>query len=183
MAEVSAAPDVPLAVELEPVQLVAPDGTPTAEDRYTPRSATRNAELALRADGRHARPRHANSSTCNARASWRCSRRAAARRPPRSARRRACARPTGCSRNTARSARSCCAASRRPRWVRCGGASGTAGSGSPRSAAPRSSIPDRHPRTARGGRGDGRPTAGRGFGDASRSSATAPPARATRMRR
>ena len=43
MAEVSAAPaplasaatDVPLAVDLEPVQLVAPDGAPTSEDRYT----------------------------------------------------------------------------------------------------------------------------------------------------
>src|SRR5260370_23192654 len=43
MAEVSAAPaplasaatDVPLAVDLEPVQLVAPDGAPTAEDRDT----------------------------------------------------------------------------------------------------------------------------------------------------
>src|ERR1700682_3417037 len=43
MAEVSAAPaplasaatDVPLAVDLEPVQLVAPDGAPTSEDRYS----------------------------------------------------------------------------------------------------------------------------------------------------
>jgi 2-oxoisovalerate dehydrogenase E1 component alpha subunit len=43
MAEVSAAPapvasaaiDVPLAVDMEPVQLVASDGTPTSEDRYT----------------------------------------------------------------------------------------------------------------------------------------------------
>jgi 2-oxoisovalerate dehydrogenase E1 component subunit alpha len=35
MAEVSAATDVPLAVEMEPVQLVAPDGAATSEDRYT----------------------------------------------------------------------------------------------------------------------------------------------------
>ena len=82
-----------------------------------------------------------NSSTCNGRVSWRCSRRAAARRPPRSARRRACARPTGCSRSTARSARSWCAASRPPRWPRSGGAGGTAGWGSPRSAVAPISIP------------------------------------------
>jgi len=35
MAEVFAAPDVPLAVDLEPVQLVAPNGAPTSENRYS----------------------------------------------------------------------------------------------------------------------------------------------------
>jgi len=35
MAEVSAATDVPLAVDMEPVQLVAPDGAPTSECRYS----------------------------------------------------------------------------------------------------------------------------------------------------
>jgi pyruvate dehydrogenase E1 component alpha subunit len=35
MAEVSAAIDAPLAVDLEPIQLVAPDGTPTPENRYS----------------------------------------------------------------------------------------------------------------------------------------------------
>jgi 2-oxoisovalerate dehydrogenase E1 component alpha subunit len=32
MAEIS---QVPMTVDLEPVQLVSPDGTPTAEDRYS----------------------------------------------------------------------------------------------------------------------------------------------------
>jgi 2-oxoisovalerate dehydrogenase E1 component alpha subunit len=35
MAEVSAATDAPLAVDLEPIQLVTPDGTPTSENRYS----------------------------------------------------------------------------------------------------------------------------------------------------
>ncbi|MGX9792616.1 pyruvate dehydrogenase (acetyl-transferring) E1 component subunit alpha [Mycobacterium sp. MMS18-G62] len=35
MADVSAATDVPLAVDVEPVQLVAPDGAPTSENRYS----------------------------------------------------------------------------------------------------------------------------------------------------
>jgi 2-oxoisovalerate dehydrogenase E1 component alpha subunit len=35
MAEVSAATDAPLAVDLEPIQLVAPDGAPTPENRYS----------------------------------------------------------------------------------------------------------------------------------------------------
>ena len=70
------------------------------------------------------------------------SRRVAARRPPRSVPRRACARPTGCSRSTASSAPSCVrgitpGADR----ARCGGAPGTAGWTSPRSAARPISIP------------------------------------------
>ena len=121
-------------------QLVAPDGTPTTETRYR-RDSARDAGLALRADGRHPRHSTRSSSTCSDRVSSRCSRRAAARRPRRSGRRRACARPTGCSRSTARSARSCCAASRPRRWARSGGAAGTAGSGSPRSAVAPIAIP------------------------------------------
>jgi 2-oxoisovalerate dehydrogenase E1 component alpha subunit len=35
MADVSAATDAPLAVDLEPIQLVAPDGAPTSENRYS----------------------------------------------------------------------------------------------------------------------------------------------------
>jgi 2-oxoisovalerate dehydrogenase E1 component alpha subunit len=35
MADVSTATDVPLAVDFEPVQLVAPDGAPTSESRYS----------------------------------------------------------------------------------------------------------------------------------------------------
>jgi 2-oxoisovalerate dehydrogenase E1 component alpha subunit len=35
MADVYAAPDVPLAVDIEPIQLVAPDGTPKPQSRYS----------------------------------------------------------------------------------------------------------------------------------------------------
>ena len=99
-------------VELEPIQLVAPDGTPTARDPVPPRPSTRDAGLALRADGRHPRARRGVRQPAAA------GRTRAVRVVPRSGgradrrRRRACARPTGCSRSTARSARSWCGASR-----------------------------------------------------------------------
>ena len=124
----------------KPMQLVAPTGRPPPSDRYR---RDLPPETLAGCTSRWSSPANStsNSSTCSARASWRCSRRAAARRPPRSARRRACARPTGCSRSTARSARSCSAASRRRRWARSGAASGTAGWASPRSACAPIAIP------------------------------------------
>ena len=106
-----------------------PDTEETSRPRRWPGSTSRWSSPAIST---------ASSSICNARVNSRCSHRAVARKPRRSARRRAFARPTGCSRSTARSARSCCGVSRPRRWARSGGAHGTAARDSPRNVSRRS---------------------------------------------